>query len=133
MKQINLNKFIIDNSLNYLEEMEVLGMKFIKRTDGNYIIKGSNGVVVSEKEKLQLENRELVLEDIKSDCAKEVTKKITKNKKRIKELEKDNVKINIDLQPIDSKRVAKYIKEQTAIQDKENADGDIEETSPVMD
>ena len=74
-------------------------MKFIKRTDGNYIIKGSNGVVVSEKEKLQLENRELVLEDIKSDCAKEVTKKITKNKKRIKELE----------------------------------NGDIEETSPVMD
>lgn len=99
MKQINLTKFIVDNSLNYLDEMEVLGMKFIKRTDGNYIIKGSNGVVVSEKEKLQLENRELVLEDIKSDCAKEVTKKITKNKKRIKELE----------------------------------NGDIEETSPVMD
>lgn len=92
MKQINLTKFIEDNSLNYLEEMEVLGMKFIKRTDGNYIIKGSNGVVVSEKEKLQLENRELVLEDIKSDCAKEVTKKITKNKKRIKELENGDIK-----------------------------------------
>ena len=99
MKQINLNKFMEGNDLNFLDEMEVLGMKFIKRTDGNYIIKGSNGVVVSEKEKLQLENRELVLEDIKSDCAKEVTKKITKNKKRIKELE----------------------------------NGDIEETSPVMD
>lgn len=87
------------NDLNFLDEMEVLGMKFIRRTDGNYIIKGSNGIVVSEKEKLQLENRELVLEDIKSDCAKEVTKKITKNKKRIKELE----------------------------------NGDIEETSPIMD
>lgn len=99
MKQINLNKFIEGNDLNFLDEMEVLGMKFIRRTDGNYIIKGSNGVVVSEKEKLQLENRELVLEDIKSDCAKEVTKKITKNKKRIKELE----------------------------------NGDIEETSPIMD
>ena len=133
MKQINLTKFIVDNSLNYLDEMEVLGMKFIKRTDGNYIIKGSNGVVVSEKEKLQLENRELVLEDIKSDCAKEVTKKITKNKKRIKELEKENVKINVDLQPIDSKRIVEEIKKQTALQDKELENGDIEETSPIMD
>ncbi|MBR2711489.1 MAG: hypothetical protein IKE89_03360 [Bacilli bacterium] len=76
-----------DNSLNYFDEMEVLGMKFIKLKDGNYMIKDSNGVIVNEKEKLQLENRELVLEDVKSDCAKDITKKITKNKKRIKEID----------------------------------------------
>ena len=86
MKQINLNKFIIDNSLNITDEMEVLGMKFIKLKDGNYMIKDSNGVIVNEKEKLQLENKELVLEDVKSDCAKDITKKITKNRKRIKEI-----------------------------------------------
>lgn len=93
MKQINLNKFIYGNDLNYTEEMEVLGMKFIKLKDGNYMIKDSNGIVVDEKEKLQLENRELVLEDVKSNkCQQETTKKIKKNKKRIKELENGSIK-----------------------------------------
>lgn len=55
----------------------------------NYLIKDSNGRIVSEKEKLQLENQELILEDIKSnDCQGETTKKIKKNKKRVKEIEK---------------------------------------------
>jgi hypothetical protein len=67
-------------------------MEFIKQTNGTYLIKNSNGRVVSEKEKIQLENKELVLEDIKKDCAKDITKKISKNKKRIKEIEeKENV------------------------------------------
>ena len=62
-------------------------MKFIKLKDGNYMIKDSNGIIVDEKEKLQLENRELVLQDIEGcNCQAETTKKITKNKKRIKEL-----------------------------------------------
>ena len=62
-------------------------MEFVK-VGKNYMIKGSNGRIVSEKEKLQLENNELVLKDIKGcDCQKETTKKISKNKKRIKELE----------------------------------------------
>lgn len=99
-------------------------MKFIKKGKF-YLIKNSNGKVVDEKTKLELENKELVLKDITScECQKETTKKISKNKKRIKELEKEN----IDLQPIDSKKVVEYIKEQTALQDKENADGTIEET-----
>ena len=38
-------------------------MEFIKRPDGNYIIKDS-GFVVSEKEKLQMENKELVIKHI---------------------------------------------------------------------
>ena len=55
----------------------------------NYLIKDSNGRIVSEKEKLQLENNELILKDIKSnECQQETTKKIKKNKKRVKEIEK---------------------------------------------
>ena len=54
------------------------------------MIKGSNGRIVSEKEKLELENKELVLKDIKSnDCQKETTKKISKNKKKIKALQEE--------------------------------------------
>lgn len=61
-------------------------MKFVK-VGKNYLIKNSNGRIVSEKEKLELENKELVIQDIKSEgCVKEITKKINKNKKRIKEL-----------------------------------------------
>ena len=86
-------------------------MEFIKVRNG-YLIKNGNGRIISEKEKLEIENHELVLEDINSSgCVKEITKKISKNKKRIKEIEKENVKINVDLQPINSERVVKYIKE----------------------
>ena len=61
-------------------------MEFIK-VGKNYMIKNSNGRIVSEKEKLELENKELVLKDITGcDCQKETTKKIAKNKKRIKEI-----------------------------------------------
>lgn len=81
-----------DNSLDFKEEMEVLGMKFIKLKDGNYMIKDSNGIIVDEKEKLQLENRELVIQDIEGcNCQAETTKKIAKNKKRIKEID-ENIK-----------------------------------------
>ena len=63
-------------------------MEFIK-VGKNYMVKNSNGRIITEKEKLQLENNELVLKDIKGcDCQGETTKKITKNKKRIKEIEK---------------------------------------------
>lgn len=74
-------------------------MEFIK-VGKNYMIKNSNGRIVSEKEKLQLENEELIIKDIKSnECQGKTTQKITKNKKRI-----------------------------AAIQKKENADDTIEET-----
>lgn len=86
MKQINITKMMRDNDLDNFEERRLLGMEFIKRPDGNYIIKDS-GFVVSEKEKLQMENNELVIKDISSTCAKNITKKISKNKKRIKEIE----------------------------------------------
>lgn len=89
MKKIDITKMINDNDYNYTERRELLGMEFIKLNNGNYIIKNSNGRVVSEKEKLQLENNELVIKDIKSECAKDITKKISKNKKRIKEIDEN--------------------------------------------
>lgn len=90
MKQINITKMMIDNSLNFTDERRILGMDIIKRPDGNYIIKDS-GIVISEKEKLQLENNELVIQDLNSKCAKDITKKITKNKKRIEEIDNENI------------------------------------------
>jgi hypothetical protein len=62
-------------------------MEFIK-IGKNYMIKNSNGIIITEKEKLELENNELVIKDFKSkDCQAKTTQKIVKNKKRIKELE----------------------------------------------
>ena len=87
MKKINITKMIQENNFGDIDRREILGMEFIKQTNGTYLVKNSNGRVGSEKEKLQLENNELVLEDIKKDCAKDITKKISKNKKRIKEIE----------------------------------------------
>ena len=77
---------IVANDLQ--NERRILGMEFIKRDDGNYIVKDS-GFVVSEKEKLQMENKELVFKDISAPCAKNITKEISKNKKRIEELDED--------------------------------------------
>ena len=90
MKQINITKMMMDNNLYYDERRRILGMDIIKRADGNYIIKDS-GLVISEKEKLQLENNELILQDLKSNCAKDITKKISKNKKRIEEIENEDI------------------------------------------
>lgn len=96
MKKINITKMIMDNNFYYTERKELLGMEFIKLHDGNYMIKDSNNVVVSEREKLELENKELVLEDIKSECGKTATKKIKKNKKRIQEIEDEIDRENIE-------------------------------------
>jgi hypothetical protein len=75
------------NDLYYQDRLEVLGMEFIKVGD-KYMLKGSNGIIVDEKEKLQLENNEMVIKDFESNkCQQETTKKISKNKKRIKEIE----------------------------------------------
>ena len=71
-------------------------MEFIK-SGKNYIIKGSNGIVISEKEKLELENKEMIIKDIKSnECQGKTTQKIEKNKKKIKELEKKDKVVEIE-------------------------------------
>lgn len=80
-------------------------MEFIK-VGKNYMIKNGNGRIVTEKEKIELENRELIIKDIQSnECQAKTTQKIIKNKKRIKKI--------------------------TAPQ-KENADDIIEETDKII-
>lgn len=83
MKQIDLNKLVEGNGLTL--ERSMLGMRFIKQNDGNYIIEGSNNIIVSEKEKKELERDELIIEDITSECAKHITPKLTKVNKEINE------------------------------------------------
>lgn len=81
--------------------------EFIK-IGNRYIVKNSNGLIVDEKTMLKMKNEELVLEDIKSNgCQGKITKEISKNKKRIKEIEKEEVK------------------EETALEEKEDAEDDI--------
>lgn len=64
-------------------------MEFIK-VGKNYMIKNSNGRIVSEKEMLQLQNEELIIKDFKSnECQGKTTRKIAKNKKRISALDKE--------------------------------------------
>ena len=103
MKQINFenlnerNEFSLSNFLGGIE------MEFIKHNKG-YLIKGSNGIIVDEEEKLKLENEEMIIQDFKSNnCQQETTKKIAKNKKKI-----------------------------TALHKKENADDTIKETNTTI-
>lgn len=87
MKRIDITKMLKENSLDFEERKEILGMEFIKMGD-KYLIKNSNGIIVDEKEKLKLENNELVLKDVSSNnCQKETTKKISSNKRKIKDIE----------------------------------------------
>ena len=63
-------------------------MEFIKYGD-NYIIKDSNGKVVSEEEKLKLERNELILENDECNCPVEQIKKKSKINRKINKIEKD--------------------------------------------
>ena len=90
MKKINLtnlsekNGYMIDNFMK-----GVIDMQFIKYGD-KYLIEGSNGYVVDEKEKLQIEKGELVLKDITGcNCQKDTTLKIKEIDKQLEELEQE--------------------------------------------
>lgn len=93
MKQINWSELSRKNDYTIDQFIERgVNMEFIKYGD-KYIIKDSNGFVVDEKEKLQLEKGELVLKDIEGcECQKETTKKISKINKRLKEIDDTNKK-----------------------------------------
>ena len=93
MKKINWDELIEKNNGAVNDFIERgIGMEFIKYGD-KYILKDSPGIIVSEKEKLQMEKGELVLKDIEGcDCQKETTKKISKINKRLKELDDTNKK-----------------------------------------
>lgn len=79
---------MINNGMD-IDRKEILGMEFIKVGD-KFMIKDSNGIIVDEKEKLRLENRELVIKDVESNlCQKETTRKLSKNKKKLEELDEN--------------------------------------------
>ena len=61
-------------------------MEFIK-VGKNYMIKNGNGRIITEKEKLELEYKELIIKDIQSnECQGKTTQKLTKNKKILKKI-----------------------------------------------
>ena len=61
-------------------------MEFIK-VGKNYMIKNGNGRIITDKEKLELENKELIIKDIQSnECQGKTTQKLTRNKKRLKKI-----------------------------------------------
>lgn len=89
MKQINFNNLNEKNEYSLTNFIGGLEMEFIKKGK-NYLIKDSNGVIVSEKEKIKLENKELILKDLSScDCQGETTKKIMENNKRLTALQEE--------------------------------------------
>ena len=123
MKRINFenlnerNEFSLSNFLGGIE------LEFIKHND-KYLVKGSNGIIVDEEEKLKLENEEMIIQDFKSNnCQQETTRKIAKNKKKLKEIEKENevFKKWVELTP--------EIEKETAPQNKENADDTIKKAN----
>lgn len=63
-------------------------MELIRLGKDKYLVKNSNGKIINEKERLELENKNLIIKDFESnDCQKETTKKIKKNKNKIKALQ----------------------------------------------
>lgn len=103
MKKINFENLNERNEFSLTNFLGGIEMEFIKHGD-KYLIKGSNGIIVDEAEKLKLENQEMIIKDFESNnCQKETTKKIAKNKKKI-----------------------------TALQKKENADDTIKETDTTI-
>lgn len=66
-------------------------MEFIKMSNGLYLIKGSNNIIVDEKEKLEIERDNSIMEDFKSDgCQKENIKKRKVIEKKIEEVDGTN-------------------------------------------
>ena len=52
-------------------------MEFIKLREDRYLIKDSNGLIVSNEEKLKLEKKELIIKDIDSnECQGKTTQRI---------------------------------------------------------
>ena len=51
-------------------------MEFIKLRDDRYLIKDSNGLIVSEEEKLKLEKKELIKDIESNECQGKTTQRI---------------------------------------------------------
>lgn len=75
---------------NFLKEGGI-EMEFIDIGRGKFLVRNSNGLIVDEKERLEMEKKGLIIKDIKSDtCVGETTKKISKINKKLKEVEVDD-------------------------------------------
>ena len=67
-------------------------MEYIKIGEDRYLIKNSNSKDLDEKELLELQNKELIIEDITGKgCQEKTIKKIKANKKRIEEIETNTI------------------------------------------
>lgn len=52
-------------------------MEFIKLREDRYLIKDSNGLIVSNEERLKLEKKELIIKDIESnECQGKTTQRV---------------------------------------------------------
>lgn len=95
-------------------------MEFIK-VGKNYMIKNGNGRIITEQEKLELENKELIIKDIQSnECQGKTTQKLTKNKKRLKKIKEEKF---VPVETMDELDTAPQ---------KENADDTIKETDSAL-
>lgn len=67
-------------------------MEFIKLNNDRYMIKDGNSRVVSKEDKLKLEKKELIIEDISSNnCQGETTKKIAEIDKELEDKTNGNI------------------------------------------
>ena len=97
MKKINLDTLSIRNGYeldDFIRGVEK-EMEFIKYGN-NYIVKNSNGKVVSEEEKLQLEKNEIILNQDDCGCEVERIKKVSKINKKLREAKKEVVDDTIE-------------------------------------
>ena len=75
-------------------------MELIKLGKEKYLVKNSNGMIISEKEKLEMEKQDLLIEEITGNgCQKETIKKRKKVEKQIKELEADTDEVIEETKP----------------------------------
>ena len=92
MKKINFENLRERNDYQIDQFLGGIQMEFTK-IGKNYLLKDSNGVIVSEEEKIKLENKELILKDIKSNnCQGETTKKIKANNEKLNTIKKGTKK-----------------------------------------
>lgn len=87
-KKIDLDTISERNGYSVDRFMEGgLKMEFIDIGRGKFLVRNSNGMIVNEKERLEMEKQGLIIKDIESDtCQKETTKKVSKINKRLKEI-----------------------------------------------
>lgn len=92
MKKINIAKMLTSNGID-IDRKEILGMEFIRLNDGNFLVKNSNGLIVSNEERLKMEKGELIIKDVSSNnCQKDTKEKIEEIDKELEEIKNDNIK-----------------------------------------